>query len=52
MQLLTAYESVLARHGLLAAEDSHFYRMVLSLSVMPGSGWWPKFRALRLRHQG
>ena len=44
MELLSAYEAVLGRHGVLVAEDSYYYRLLLKLSLDPGLDWWTKFQ--------
>ena len=44
MELLSAYEAVLGRHGVQVAEDSYYYRLLLKLSLDPGLDWWTKFQ--------
>ena len=42
-RVLQAYDRVLARHGLDAAEDTRLYRFILKLSLDPSPDWWAKF---------
>ena len=44
MELLSAYEAVLGGHGILVAEDSYYYRLLLKLNLDPGLDWWTKFQ--------
>ena len=46
-QVLLAHKAVLGRHGMLAAEDTRYYRLVVALSLRPEPGWWDK---LRMQH--
>ena len=46
MKLLKAYETVIAQHGILASEDSYFYRLLLKLSLDSGPDWWSKYHGL------
>ncbi|CAL8461840.1 g1371 [Coccomyxa elongata] len=43
--MLQAYLKVLPRHGIIAAEDTHYYRMVITLSLRPEADWWDKLQA-------
>ena len=45
--MLSAYEIVLQRHGLVPVEDTRFYHLVLQLSLMPQPNWRAKIAALR-----
>jgi protein SFI1 len=42
--LLKAYDTVLRRHGIPPAEDTHYYRLLLRLSVDPDPDWWAKLQ--------
>ncbi len=42
-KLLKAYEVVLPRHSIAPQEDIHYYRLLLKLSLEPGTDWWAKF---------
>jgi hypothetical protein len=42
-RLLQAYEAVLPQYGLLAQEDTHYYRILLKLTLDPGNDWWQRF---------
>lgn len=42
-RLLHAYESVLPQHGLLPAEDLHYYHILLKLALDPDQDWWERF---------
>lgn len=42
-KLLQAYEVVLPQHGLLPQEDTHFYRILLKLTLDPNHDWWQRF---------
>ena len=46
-QVLLAHKAVLGRHGMLAAEDTRYYRLVVALSLRPEPGWWDK---LHMQH--
>eukprot|EP01083_Nonionella_stella_P063478 164931_1 len=43
LHILKAYAAVLTRRGIDPAEDTHFYRFLLKLSVDPDNDWWSKF---------
>ncbi len=43
--MLQAYQKVLPRHGIIAAEDTYYYRMVITLSLRPEADWWDKLQA-------
>ncbi len=45
--MLQAYQKVLPRHGIIAAEDTYYYRMVITLSLRPEANWWDKLQAER-----
>ena len=51
VRMLKAYEEVLARRGILASEDSHYYRLLLGLSLVPGPDWWSKFQSFCARNE-
>lgn len=40
--ILKSYTDVLNDHGIVPEEDTHFYRMVLKLSLDPSSNWKQK----------
>lgn len=42
-KLLQAYEEVLPQHGLLPQEDTHYYRILLKLTLDPDHDWWQRF---------
>jgi hypothetical protein len=42
-KLLQAYETVLPQHGLMAQEDTHYYRILLKLTLDPNHDWWQRF---------
>lgn len=42
-RLLDAYAAVLPRHGIAAAADTHYYRLLLKLALDPGHTWWERF---------
>jgi len=46
MKMLAAYEGVLEGHGIPAAEDSHYYRLLLDLSLEPATDWRSKIESL------
>jgi hypothetical protein len=39
LKVLKAYETVLELHNIRPAEDSHFYRCILKMSLEPGGDW-------------
>ena len=41
--LLRAYDDVLPRRGVAPAEDVHFYRILLRMSLDPAPGWWARW---------
>jgi hypothetical protein len=43
--MLQAYQVVLPRHGIIAAEDTYYYRMIITLSLRPESDWWDRLEA-------
>lgn len=43
--MLQAYQRVLPRHGIAAAEDTHYYRLIITLSLRPEANWWAKMQA-------
>ena len=45
--MLQAYQKVLPRHGIIAAEDTYYYRMLITLSLRPEADWWDKMQAER-----
>ena len=40
--VLQAYEQILPRHGVKPDEDTHYYRLILKLSLDPALDWWAK----------
>ena len=46
-QIFQAYKSVLQDHGIAASEDTHYYRLLIALSLRPESTWWAKLDAER-----
>ena len=44
-QIFQAYKTVLPQHGIKAAEDTLYYRLLISLSLRPESSWWAKLDA-------
>ncbi len=42
LKLLKAYEVVLRKHSIQAAEDTYYYRLLLKLSLDPSPDWWAK----------
>ena len=42
LKLLKAYEVVLRKHSIQAAEDTYYYRLLLKLSLDPNPDWWAK----------
>ena len=40
--MLKAYEVVLRKHSIQAAEDTYYYRLLLKLSLDPNPDWWAK----------
>ncbi len=42
-RLLQAYDAVLPQHGLVPQEDTHYYRILLKLTLDPNSDWWQRF---------
>ena len=50
--MLQAYQKVLPRHGIIAAEDTYYYRMVITLSLRPEADWWDKLQAESSLWQG
>ena len=46
-QIFQAYKSVLHNHGIAASEDTHYYRLLIALSLRPESSWWAKLDAER-----
>jgi protein SFI1 len=47
--VLQAYHRVLSAHSMLAAEDTHYYRLLIALSLRPEPGWWDRLQAQRGR---
>ena len=47
--IFQAYKAVLPQHGITAAEDTFFYRLLITLSLRPESSWWAKLDAERQR---
>lgn len=50
--MLQAYQKVLPRHGIIAAEDTYYYRMVITLSLRPEADWWDKLQVESSLWQG
>ena len=48
-KMLAAYERVLEGWGIPAAEDTHYYSLLLDLSLQPESGWRGKLDGLLRR---
>jgi hypothetical protein len=46
-KLLQAYEEVLPQYGLLPQEDTHYYRILLKLTLDPDHDWWQRFNKER-----
>ena len=46
-QIIQAYKSVLLHHGIAASEDTHYYRLLIALSLRPEGSWWAKLDAER-----
>ena len=46
-QIFQAYKSVLQNRGIAASEDTHYYRLLIALSLRPESSWWAKLDAER-----
>lgn len=46
-KLLQAYEAVLPQHGLLPQGDTHYYRILLKLTLDPNHDWWSRFQKER-----
>lgn len=42
-RLLQAYDAVLPQHGLVPQEDTHYYRILLKLTLDPSNDWWQRF---------
>ena len=40
---------MLPQHGITAAEDTYYYRLLIALSLRPESSWWAKLDAERQR---
>ena len=51
-QIFQAYKTVLPQHGINAAEDTFYYRLLISLSLRPESSWWAKLDAGRRGAEG
>ena len=51
-QIFQAYKTVLPQHGINAAEDTFYYRLLISLSLRPESSWWDKLDAGRRGAEG
>ena len=51
-QIFQAYKTVLPQHGINAAEDTFYYRLLISLSLRPESSWWAKLDAERRGAEG
>ena len=47
--IFLAYKAVLPQHGITAAEDTYYYRLLIALSLRPESSWWAKLDAERQR---
>lgn len=47
--IFLAYKAVLPQHGITAAEDTYYYRLLIALSLRPESTWWAKLDAERQR---
>lgn len=47
VKVLSAYDVVLPSHGIVPAEDVHYYRALLKLSLDPNPDWFAKMRQLR-----
>lgn len=47
--IFLAYKAVLPQHGITAAEDTYYYRLLIALSLRPESSWWAKLVAERHR---
>ena len=45
--VLRAYDRVLTEHAMQAAEDTHYYRLLIMLSLRPEPGWWDRLAAQR-----
>ena len=48
-QIFLAYKAVLPQHGIVAAEDTYYYRLLIALSLRPEHSWWAKLDAERHR---
>lgn len=48
--ILKSYADVLKEHGIVPEEDTHFYRMVLKLSLDPNSNWKQKLHREKARY--
>ena len=46
LKLLRAYDEVLTARGLDAEADTHYYRLLLQLSLDPSPDWWERLRNL------
>ena len=46
LKLLRAYDEVLTARGLDAEADTHYYRLLLQLSLDPSPDWWERLRRL------
>ena len=47
VRVLSAYEVVLQRHGLVPVEDTRYYHLVLQMSLLPQPDWRAKLVAMR-----
>ena len=46
VRVLSAYEVVLRRHGLVPVEDTRYYHLVLQMSLLPQPDWRAKLAAM------
>ena len=47
--MLQAYHRVLSAHNIQAAEDMHYYHLLIALSLRPEPGWWERLQAQRCK---